>query len=145
VAEGMASGMSRRNTRRLLCVALVAAASLTTRPAASVPSLSVAEAVSICEAGFAPPNGQAASASRRNACLAYIDGVVGTVAQITAMAAVGQPPGPGRHGLFCIPGDEPYERLSDVFIRFARANPQHNDRAAAAIFVAAFAASYPCK
>jgi Ssp1 endopeptidase immunity protein Rap1a len=42
------------------------------------------------------------------------------------------------------PGDESYERLSDVFIRFARANPQHNDRAAAAIFVAAFAASYPC-
>jgi len=70
--------------------------------------------------------------------------VVGTVAQLAALAAGSQPTGQGRRALFCIPGDESYERLSDVFIRFARANPQQNDRAAAAIFVAAFAASYPC-
>jgi hypothetical protein len=76
----------------------------TARPAASVPSISVAEAVNICEAGFAPPYGKAASAARRSACLAYIDGVLGTVAQIAALAAVGQPTGQDRRELFCIPG-----------------------------------------
>jgi hypothetical protein len=129
----------------LLSVAFGAAALLTTWSAAAVPSISAAEAVDICEAGFAPPNGQTASASRRNACVAYIDGVVGTVAQISAMAEIAKPSGHSRTGLFCIPGDEPYERLSNVFIRFARANPQHKDRTAAAIFVAAFAAAYPCR
>ena len=136
--------ISGRTSRKLCCAVLIAAGLVTARPAASVPSISVAEAVKICEAGLTPPSGQAASASRRSACVAYIDGVVGTVAQIAALAAISQPTGQDRRALFCIPGDEPYERLSDVFVRFARANPQHNDRAAAAIFVAAFAASYPC-
>ena len=126
---------------RFLSLALCLTIPFTAWPAAAVPSISVAEAVAICEAGFAPPAGQAASASRRNACIAYIDGVVGAVAQIAAIAETGRPS--GNAALFCIPGTEPYERLSDVFIRFARANPQHNERAAASIFVAAFAAAYP--
>jgi hypothetical protein len=117
---------------------------LTARPGAAVPSISVAEAISICEAGFAPPNGQAASASRRSACVAYIDGVVGTIAQIAAMAEITKSSAQSSAALFCIPSDEPYARLSDVFIRFARANPRYRNLAAAAIFVAAFAAAYPC-
>jgi NhaP-type Na+/H+ or K+/H+ antiporter len=121
-----------------LCLAIL----FTTRPASAVPSISVADAVAFCEAGFAPPQGQAASASRRNACVAYIDGVIGAVAQIAAIAETGKPS--RSAALFCIPGNEPYERLSDVYIRFARANPQHSERAAASIFVAAFAAAYPC-
>ena len=64
--------------------------------------------------------------------------------QIAAIADVTKASSAGQTGLFCIPDGEPYERLSNVFIRFARANPQHKDRAAASIFVAAFAAAYPC-
>jgi hypothetical protein len=122
-------------------------------PAGAVPSISVADAVSICEAGFPPPGGQSASTARRGTCIALIDGVVGTVAQLAAMAETARtsPAGSsdsttagGRAGLFCIPPTEPYEKLSEVFIRFARANPQHNERAAASILVASLAAAYPC-
>jgi hypothetical protein len=115
----------------------------------AVPSISVADAVNICQVGFSPPGGQAESSARRNACVALIGGIVGTMAQIAAMAEISRigtagSSTPGHVGLFCIHGDESYERLSDVFIRFAQANPQHKDRAAASIFVAAFAAAYPC-
>jgi hypothetical protein len=133
--------------RNLLAAAMLSAAICATGwPSPAAPSISVEDALKMCEAGFLPPHDQAASASCRNACVAYIDGVVATVAQIAAMADVAKSArhGPGRRIVFCIPGDEPYERLSKVFIRFARANPQHKERAAAAIFVAAFAAAYPC-
>jgi Ssp1 endopeptidase immunity protein Rap1a len=130
---------------RLLAVVLFTwVAVFSVRPAAAVPSISVEEAVDICRAGFAPPDGQAASAARRSMCIALIDGVVGTIVQIAAMAGTGKSAAQARAGLFCIPGDEPYERLSDVFVRFARENTRYRDRAAAAIFVAAFAAKYPC-
>jgi hypothetical protein len=129
---------------KLLSIALGGTLLLTTGSAATAPSISVAEAIDFCEAGFAPPEGRSASSARRHACLAYIDGVIGTVAQIAAMAKASAPPSRSGAGLFCIPADEPYERLSNVFTRFARSNPQFNDRAAAAIFVAAFAAAYPC-
>lgn len=112
--------------------------------AMAAPSISVTDAVTICEGGFPPPGGSSPSAARRNTCVAYIDGVIATVLQIAAMAQVpaGAPP---ARAIFCIPPAETYENLSAAFIRYARANPKLGDRAAASIFIAAFAAGYPCK
>ena len=122
---------------------LLAACAVGGPPARAVPSVSVGEAVGMCEAGFPPAGGVSASLARRTACIAYIDGVVGTVEQIAAMANVGA--ASRGQAVFCVPGNEPYQSLSDVFVRFAKANPQHRGRAAASIFGAAFAAAYPCK
>ncbi len=76
-------------------------------------------------------------------CIAIIDGVIGTVAQLAAIAA--PPSGGSARGAFCVPPEADYPTLSQRFLDFARANPQHRDRAAATMLVAAFAANYPCR
>lgn len=122
------------------CLILLAAG----EPAHAVPSISVGDAVEFCEAGFPPPDGASASLARRMTCIAYIDGVIATVAQLAAIATPAGGATTAR-GAFCVPGDTSYEVLSERFVTFARANPQHRDRAAATMFVAAFASSYPCR
>lgn len=122
------------------CLALLALGG----SAHAAPSISVGDAIEFCEAGFPPPGGASASLSRRMACIAYIDGVIATVAQLAAIATPAGGAAPAR-GAFCVPGDIGYEVLSEKFVTFARANPQHRDRAAATMFVAAFANSYPCR
>lgn len=122
------------------CVVLLAAGG----PAPAAPSISVGDAIEFCEAGFPPPGGASASLARRMTCIAYIDGVIATVAQLAAIATPAGSTSPAR-GAFCVPGDTGYEMLSERFVTFARANPQHRERAAATMFVAAFANSYPCR
>ena len=135
---------ARASVKSFLIGLLLAASLPCAMPAAAVPSISVADAMAMCEAGFPPPGGNAASASRRAACIAYMEGVIAAVMQIAAMAAPGADGRPAQ-AIFCVPPSESHQWLSDGFLRFARTNPKLMDRPAASLFLAAFAARYPCK
>ena len=111
-------------------------------PAAAAPSISVGEAAETCKAGFPPPAGASASLARRSACIALIDGVIGTVQQLAALAA--QPGGGPARAVFCVPPSASYEALASAFIKTAEANPPYRDRAAATMVVAGLATAYPC-
>jgi len=132
--------------RQWIGPALAAALALAA-PAGAQPSIAVEDAVLFCEGGLRPEAGASERATReqRGFCIALIDGVVGTVAQIAALAS-GNARGDGTpiRAVFCLPTGTGYPQLAETFVAFARANPQHQRRVAAAIMVAAFAARYPC-
>lgn len=111
--------------------------------AQAAPSLSVGEAAEICRAGYPPSGGNSASTARRTACIALLDGVIGTVEQLAALAAPAG--GPPARAAFCVPPTASYQELADVFAKTADVNPKMKDRAAAAIVLVAFASAYPCK
>ena len=120
------------------CVLALAVAA----PVVAAPTISVGEAAETCKAGFPPSGGAAASLARRAACIALLDGVVGTVQQLAALAV---PPGgtPAR-AVFCVPPSASYEALAGAFIKTVDANPAYRNRAAATMVVAGLATAYPC-
>lgn len=130
-------------------IAIILAAGLAGAPGASlaVPTIAVEDAVQICEGGLQPEPGQSTqtTAQRRGMCVALIDGVVGTVAQIAALAASNAGADKDRvKAVFCLPADVDYPALAQTFVDFAKANESYKRRAAASMVVAAFAARYPC-
>jgi hypothetical protein len=119
-----------------LCIAIVAT------PCVAVPTISVQEVIELCETGFGLRD-QAPSMVRKGTCIAYLDAVVATIAQVGSIAS-SQTRSP-RKLLFCLPQSVGYDELSRVFIAFARKNEQHMKLAGASLVIAAFADKYPCK
>jgi hypothetical protein len=129
--------------------AMFLTASLIGAPGASwaVPTIAVEDAVEICQSGLQPQPGQSTQtiAQKRGMCVALIDGVVGTVAQIAALAASNAGADKEKvKAVFCLPAEVDYPTLAQTFIDFAKVNEQYNRRAAAAMVIAAYAARYPC-
>jgi hypothetical protein len=108
----------------------------------AVPTVSVQDVIELCEAGFGR-NGQAPSLARRGTCIAYLDAVIATIAQVGSIAA-SQTKTP-RTLLFCLPKDVSYEELARVYITFGRTNERHAKLAAASLVIAAFSDKYPCR
>ena len=127
---------------------VLGAALLLAGPAAAQPSIAVEDAMQFCEGGLRPQPGASERLVReqRGFCIALIDGVVGTVAQIAALAAGNQRnDGTPIRAVFCLPPGTGYGELAETFVAFGRANPQFQRRIAASIMVPAFAARYPCR
>ena len=143
----------------LLLVAALLAPLLTPAPARALPNLTARELADLCEAAYAPtptqitPAQSTALAARRQACAAYLDGVIGTISQLSALSPENTQvsdnsgfPGPAQKpAQFCVPDDEPVARLVKVFAAYVTAHRQQEDLIAAPIMVAAFGKAYPCR
>ena len=105
----------------------------------SAPVIATSDVVQVCEAGFGLKT-TAESSSRKATCIAYLDAVIATALQIGTLAS-----SDGKKSLFCLPEGIPYEDLAITFVRFSRANPRYDNRAAASVVLAAYADVYVCK
>ena len=118
----------------LTCLLLSAAA------AHAAPAISANNVSAFCAAGFAINTTNMASSSRKMACIAYLDAVIATTAQIEALANSRD-----KRSIFCLPKSAGYDQLAKQFVNFLRKNKDYGDRAGAALVIAAFADKYPCK
>jgi len=126
-------------------LALVAFATSLAMPAfAAPPTVSAADMKEVCTIGFGIDGTNSPSSARKATCVAYLDAVVATVAQVSAMAA--EEGGAAKRKLFfCLPAETTHEQLARTYYRFLQANETLGNRAAAGVALAAFADAWPCK
>ncbi len=102
----------------------------------AVPTITVEDAAKMCQTALKPEPGLSPEGvnQRRNVCIALIDGVVGTVQQIAALAALNAGADPQHvKAVFCLPAGVDYPELAQTFVDFAKANTSYDQRVAAAL------------
>jgi hypothetical protein len=123
----------------LSLAALLAAAPVLAAP----PTVAAKDMIEVCNTGFAIEGTNSPSMSRQATCIAYLDAVVATVAQVSALGASD---GKAVKPLFfCLPNETTHEQLARTYYRFLQANAKLGDRAAAGVAMAAFTDAWPCK
>lgn len=126
-----------RQTCLSLATLLVAGPAL-----AAPPTVAARDIVEVCNTGFAIEGTNSPSMSRQATCIAYLDAVVATVAQVSALGAGD---GKAKQLFFCLPAEATHEQLARAYYRFLRVNDQLGDRAAAGVVMAALTDAWPCK